>query len=317
MNINNKIVWAVTDGSEGMISQVSGLSQLLSNNVKNYKTDLIFPWSKLQPGYLPVFKWIFKHKINFLNKPDILITCGRKSVYFSLLLKKIFKKEIITIHIQDPKINSNRFDYVIAPNHDCLKGSNVINSFGAIHHITKKILDNCNDNIEMQYTDKIVSIIVGGQNRHYKFSKIIVKDLIKKIIKLKNKFNNYSFLVIGSRRTDKDIIDLLKNKLDGIAHVWNKKTKNPYLFALKNSNYFIVTSDSTSMISECAFTGKPIYVYHLPFKRISTRIESFHNEFENKKITRKFNNNLELWGYENLDEAKRIASILRLRILNS
>ena len=38
------------------------------------------------------------------------------------------------------------------------------------------------------------------------------------------------------------------------------------------------------MISECAFTGKPIYVYHLPFKRISNRIESFHNEFENKKI---------------------------------
>ena len=71
------------------------------------------------------------------------------------------------------------------------------------------------------------------------------------------------------------------------------------------------------MISECAFTGKPIYVYHLPFKRISARIESFHNEFENKKITRKFNNNLELWKYENLDEAKRIASILRLRILNS
>ena len=110
---------------------------------------------------------------------------------------------------------------------------------------------------------------------------------------------------------------MLKNILDGIAHVWNKKTKNPYLFALKNSKYFIVTSDSTSMISECAFTGKPIYVYHLPFKRISTRIESFHSEFENKKITRKFNNNLEVWKYENVDEAKRIASILRLRILNS
>ena len=71
------------------------------------------------------------------------------------------------------------------------------------------------------------------------------------------------------------------------------------------------------MISECAFTGKPIYVYHLPFKRISKRIENFHKEFENKKITRKFNGNLEVWEYESLDEAKRIAGILRLRILNN
>ena len=186
MNIRNKIVWAVTDGSEGMISQVNGIAQLLSSNFKNYKTDLIFPWSKLQPGYLPVYKWIFKNKIYLSNKPDIIITCGRKSVYLSLLLKKLFKKDIITIHIQNPKINSNKFDYVISPNHDYLTGSNVINSFGAIHHFTKKNIENCNDDINIGQTDKLVSIIIGGQNRHYEFSKKIITDLTEKIIKLKN-----------------------------------------------------------------------------------------------------------------------------------
>ena len=52
--------------------------------------------------------------------------------------------------------------------------------------------------------------------------------------------------------------------------------ENPYIFALNNSAFFVVTSDSTSMISECAFTGKPIFVFHLPFKRLSKRIENFH-----------------------------------------
>ena len=155
------------------------------------------------------------------------------------------------------------------------------------------------------------------KNRHYKFSKKIIADLIVKIKKLKNKFKNYNFLIIGSRRTSDSMINLLKDNLYGTAQVWNKKTKNPYLYALKNSKYFIVTSDSTSMISECAFTGKPIYVYHLPFKRISNRIERFHIEFEKNKITRKFNGNLEVWQYRILDEAKRIAGILRLRILNN
>ena len=71
------------------------------------------------------------------------------------------------------------------------------------------------------------------------------------------------------------------------------------------------------MISECAFTGKPVYVYHLPFKRRSKRIQSFHKEFENRKITKKFSDfvNLVKWKYETLDEAKRISGILKERII--
>ena len=95
-----------------------------------------------------------------------------------------------------------------------------------------------------------------------------------------------------------------------------ENTNNPYLFALKFSEYFIVTSDSSSMISECAFTGKPIYVYHLPFKRLSKRMSNFHREFEEKRITRKLTDTLNIWEYPPLNEAERIAGILRLRILN-
>ena len=108
----------------------------------------------------------------------------------------------------------------------------------------------------------------------------------------------------------------MTKKLSNIAFVWDKKTDNPYLFCLKFSKYFIVTSDSTSMISECAFTGKPVYVYHLPVKRVSARILNFHKEFEEKNITRKFTDTLDIWEYTSLNEAKRIAGILRSRILN-
>ena len=99
--------------------------------------------------------------------------------------------------------------------------------------------------------------------------------------------------------------------------MWDRQSKNPYLFALKHSKYFIITSDSTSMISECSFTGKPIYVYHLPFKRKSRRMASFHKKFEEKRFTRKLEDNLEIWKYKPLNEAERIAGILRSRILNN
>ena len=91
--------------------------------------------------------------------------------------------------------------------------------------------------------------------------------------------------------------------------------KASYIYCLKHSDYFIITSDSTSMISECAFTGKPIYIFHLPFKRNSKRFYNFHNEFEKKGITRKMGNVLENWNYNILNEAERIASILETRIL--
>ena len=98
--------------------------------------------------------------------------------------------------------------------------------------------------------------------------------------------------------------------------ILDKNDRNPYLFSLKFSKYFVVTSDSTSMVSECAFTGKPVYVYHLPFKRISNRISNFHKEFEDLEITRKFDGSLNDWEYKYLNEAERIAGILKPRILN-
>ena len=84
-----------------------------------------------------------------------------------------------------------------------------------------------------------------------------------------------------------------------------------------NSKYFIITSDSTSMISEATISGMPIYVYQLPFKRKSLRFERFHNEFKKLNIIREFHSSkkLENWTYDKLDESKRIAGIIKKRII--
>ena len=309
MNIDNPKIWSLTDGSEGMISQTKGLAFELSNDVKELKTDIIFPWSKLQPGILPIYNWIFKNKIPN-NIPDIIISCGRKSVYLSIFLKKKFKK-IINIHIQNPKISSNYFSYIIAPNHDNFKGKNVINSIGALHYFKneKKKFDINNKNL--------VSCIIGGENNHYLFTLKEANNLCNKIIDLKTKNINLDFLVITSRRTSKDIKNLIKNKLDSISKIWLGEGKNPYEFALYNSSFFIITSDSTSMISEASISGMPIYVYQLPHKRISIRFDRFHSEFKKLNITRDFlsTNILENWSYDKLDESKRIAGIIKERII--
>ncbi|MDC3177400.1 mitochondrial fission ELM1 family protein, partial [Pelagibacteraceae bacterium] len=180
MNIDNLKIWLLTDGSQGMISQTKGLGNELSANIEEFKTEIIFPWNRLQPGILPVFSWIFKNKLPINEIPDVVISCGRKSVYLSIYLKKKYPN-IINIHIQNPKISSKYFSFVIAPNHDALFGENIINSTGAIHHFKKS------NNLKNYYkinTKNLITCIIGGRNNHYNFSKENTFDLCERIKKI-------------------------------------------------------------------------------------------------------------------------------------
>ena len=316
MNFSQKNILVLTDGSEGMISQVIGLAKQFSENILSIETNLIFPWSKLQPGILPIFSWIFLNNLKLSTSPDIVISCGRKSIYLSIYLKKKYK-DIITIHIQNPKINFRNFNYIIAPQHDNINGKNVITSQGALHKFNQKTLNKIKDDDFKIPKINLISIIIGGNNHHYKFTLKEISDLILKIKNIKKENPKYNFLILFSRRTSAEMKKLLSNSLNNICIISNKNDKNPYSFALKNSDFFIVTSDSTSMISECSITNQPIYVFHLPFKRKSNRIQKFHEQFEKLNITKKLKdkNDLISWTYEPLNEVKRIASIVKERII--
>ena len=129
----------LTEGMHGMISQVEGLAKALDLDFIHEKIELNNFWKFIPPKVTPVQNFVFKNKIeeNF----DIVISCGRKSVIPSIFLKKKFGKKIINIHIQDPKVSLNNFDYVIIPEHDGLNGKNVITTKGAIHYLRNEELD--------------------------------------------------------------------------------------------------------------------------------------------------------------------------------
>ena len=54
--------------------------------------------------------------------------------------KKRLGNQIFNIHIQDPKVSFEHFDLIVSPEHDNLKGENIINTTGAIHYLKKKKL---------------------------------------------------------------------------------------------------------------------------------------------------------------------------------
>jgi len=125
----------LTEGMHGMISQVEGLAKALDIDFTHHKVELNHLWKFIPPNLSPVSQNVFK-KIDH-DDFDVIISCGRKSVIPSIHLKNTANKKVFNIHIQDPKVDLNNFDFIVAPEHDAIQGQNVISTKGAIHYLTE------------------------------------------------------------------------------------------------------------------------------------------------------------------------------------
>ena len=303
----------LTEGMHGMISQVEGLAKALDLDFIHEKIELNNFWKLFPPKLTPVQDFVFKNKIN--SEFDIVISCGRKSVIPSIYLKKKFKSKIINIHIQEPKVLLDNFDFIVVPEHDGLKGSNVITSKGAIHYLTNSELDENENYLKPRISTekKIVTLILGGPTRYYNYNNQVIDNLFSKIEQNFLK-NNYQLIVVPSMRTPQDIIEKAKNYFDADQIVIPDVDKKAYLSSLKISDHIVVTCDSTSMISEAAITGKPIYVAQMPAIKNNQRFKSFFNLFESLNIIKELNNSVESWTYTKLNETNKIADQIREKI---
>ncbi len=299
----------LTQGMHGMISQVEGLAKALGLSFRHETIQLNKFWNFFPPKLTPVFDGILNKK--FVCDARVIISCGRKSVIPSILLKKRFKKEIFNIHVQDPKVNLNNFDSIICPEHDDLYGDNVVKTKGAIHYLTNnEIQKNINYLQPNQGDKKIVTFILGGPNKYYSFSE---KQMDRMFAKIKNMFvsSKYKLVVIPSYRTPENILKLAFNYFNQDHLVIKERDKKAYLSSLGLADTIIVTCDSTSMISEAAITGKPVYVAQMSHKKSIHRFEKFYKLFKDLGIIRDLEDKIEHWTYSGLDEVNRAASIVK------
>ena len=305
----------LTEGMHGMISQVEGMARALNTEYSHKIVRLSFPWNLAPPKFTPISEIILKDKtyLNESEMPDLIISCGRKSVIPSILLKKKNPK-IFTIHIQDPKVSYKNFDAIIAPEHDNLSGDNVYSSKGAIHYITeseiKKAAPYLTNKIKSQ---KLVSLILGGPNKYYSFDK---DQLIEIFNLVRSNFisKGYTVIVIPSVRTPKMIINLAIKEFGADGYVVNSVDKQAYLSAFALATNIVITCDSTSMISEAATSRKPIFVAHMKAKKNNYRFKKFFRLFKEKGIIRDLGEQVESWKYNKFNEADRIAAIINSKL---
>ena len=303
----------LTEGLHGMKSQVEGLAKALDLDYFHEKIVLNYPWNLVPPFLTPKKSFIFKNRIK--KDFDIVISCGRKSIIPSIILKKNSNKKIINIHIQNPKVSLENFDFVIVPEHDGINGKNVFVSDGAIHYVTTEEIIKNSDylNDRIQKDKDIITLVLGGPNKYYDYSNENMINIFSKIKKHLDE-KNLQLIVVPSNRTPGKVIQFAKEYFNKNRLVIENIDKKAYLSSLALAKYIIVTCDSSSMISEAALTGKPLYVAMIPPKRNDKRFQKFRNLLESKKVIRYLKNDLDVWNYEKLDETKRIAKLIKEKI---
>ena len=304
----------LTEGMHGMISQVEGLAKALDLDFIHEKIEPNSFWKLFPPKLTPVSSNVYK-KVESSDF-DVIISCGRKSVIPSIHLKKNSNKKVINIHIQNPKVNFKNFDFIVAPEHDGIIGENVINTKGAIHYLTESEINENKDYLNSfikKDERKIWALIMGGPTKYYEYSRENIKAIFENLNNL-NKQNNFQLVVIPSMRTPKNIIQYAKDYFGENHTVIIDVDKKAYLSALAISEKIVVTCDSSSMISEAALTGKPIYIANISPKKNDKRFQKFRNLFKELNITRNLGEEIENWNYQKLDETNRVANIIKQKI---
>ena len=304
----------LTQGMHGMISQVEGLAKALDLDFTHHTVELNNFWKAIPPKFTPISQKVYK-KIN-LNDFDVIISCGRKSVIPSIHLKKTSNKKVFNIHIQDPKVDLNHFDFIVAPEHDNLNGQNVISTKGAIHYLTENEISENKDYLKSFIKNdnrNIWTLIMGGPTKYYDYSTKNIKHIFTSLYKLLKK-HDFQLVVIPSMRTPINTIHYAKEFFGENHTIIMDVDKKAYLSALAISENIIVTCDSSSMISEAALTGKPIYIASILPKKNDKRFRKFIKLFRELNIIRNLGEEVEKWSYQKLNETTRVANIINQKI---
>ena len=273
-------VWILADNRAGNVNQLLGVAEALGFPYE--RKDIRYNrWVKL-PNWLRGRTFLGldkKDKTNLMhNFPDLILSAGRRSFPIARAIKRLSHNKAKIVQLMNPLNGCQDADLIVLPTHDNYKGhaKNVMQVLGTPHRVTPKKLAIEKDhwkNIIKKYPPKRLSLIVGGATKNKPFTIEMADALIQAVKDQKPA----SVLVTTSRRTPKEIVERLQNKLPKpyLFYRFGDKAENPYFGLLSWADRIIVTGDSMSMCTECCATGVPVFIF-APDDMVSEKHKRFH-----------------------------------------
>jgi len=317
-------IWVLVDNRVGNANQAIELAEELgaSFEIKYIKYNL---FARLPSSLLKLFPIHVKESVLKQLKqesfPEIIISSGRRTAALAVHLKKLSGDNSKIIQIMRPNLEPKEFELIILPQHDSFNYTlpNVVRILGSLTNVRNKLKQQ-QTNFKNQYPDvtNFIAVIVGGSTKNYKLTIKNVK-IFAEILKSTSENHSLPLFISFSRRTPENVKHYFRECFlwPNIIYDPASSEANPYPAILGNAEYIISTTDSISMCSEAASTGKPVYVFcpaDFKLKKHSFFIQQLVDigAVRRLKVTTKY---LEKYEYEPLAEIKKIADLIREKIL--
>ncbi len=326
-------VWVVSDGRTGIERQSLSLaralgatsrwSQLLHIRSDAHRNDLV----RLNPSglqlMLPPDKWpaplsaLPKDQRALLEGPlpDVWIASGRRSIPYSIQVRKRSGGRTLVVQTQNPKVPLSHFDLVVPPEHDQVEGPNVFPILGPPTYFPNDEVEDALLNFGDLATQTGLKLLVsiGGDSKTHRMTSGKVAEIEQTLQRLAA--SGVRLWITVSRRTPEDARRRFRRLAETVgARFWESPAvdgPNPYLAFLSLCDAALVTEDSANMLADPAWFGKPAYIMRLEGR--SPRFDRLHEGFIRRGAARWFEGKIEPWTYAPIREVERAADeIMRL-----
>jgi hypothetical protein len=248
--------------------------------------------------------------------PDLLIANGRRSIAYSLLVKRRSAGVTMVVQVQHPRVDASRFDLVVPPEHDGLAGPNVFSILGPPTWWSEAEIAGARTRFSSLESGAGLKALVsiGGDSRTHRLTRARLEALESGLRAIAR--DGTTAWITVSRRTPefaRESLRRLAGQLDALF--WESEARdgpNPYLAFLSMCDVALVTEDSANMLADPAFFGKPTLL--LKLEGASPRFDRLHAGFIARGSARWFEGRLETWTYKPIREAERAAAEIARRL---
>lgn len=308
-------ICAISDGHAGNARQAEAVGGALADDVTTFTLEPHLPWRWTAPRRWPGAERAYGDAFAALldAPPAVAIGCGRQAALATRLLRERGTK---AVQILDPRLDPKHWDFVIVPEHDPLRGPNVITTLGSLHPIDDVWLARARSEFSAfaELPRPVNVVLLGGSSRHARFDRMAFEVLASKLEVVLAR-DGGSVLLTTSRRTPKELRDILEHRYDDTpGMVWRNSSDgpNPYADFLAWADRIVCSPDSVNMITEACATRVPVFVFDPG--RVRGRPRAFLDTLLDRGRIRAMDARLDAFDVEPLRETARVASVLRERL---
>lgn len=307
--------WTITDGNAGNLRQARALADALHRPAIDRTLQARAPWRWVAPHRLPwaANAWGEAFARALADPPALAIGCGRQAALATRVLRG---RGAFAVQILDPRMSPRHWDMVIAPEHDRLRGDNVIRMLGSLHPVDDDWLEAARRNFAAlaSLPQPRTALLLGGPSAHAQLQPGWADGLAARLQRLVAAQGG-CLMVTTSRRTPDDIRMRLREQLAGTTGVfWGgvQDGANPYPGILACADRIVCTADSVNMLSEACATTVPVFVAGMDV--LSGRPRQFVESLLGLGRVRGFDDTLAAFAVTPLRETARVARQVKERL---